>query len=43
VMACINNLVLGIFAKHHRFRFVPSARRFFDANPLEAITLVSRL
>ena len=43
VMACINNLVLGIFAKHQRFRFVPSARRFFDANPLEAVTLVSRL
>ena len=43
VMACINNLVLGIFAKHQRFRFVPSARRFFDANPLEAITLLSRL
>jgi len=43
VMACINNLVLGIFAKDHRFRFVPSARRFFDAHPLQAITLVSRL
>lgn len=43
VMACINNLVLGIFAKHQRFRFVPSARRFFDAHPLEAISLISRL
>jgi predicted transposase YbfD/YdcC len=42
-MACINNLVLGILAKHDRFRFVPSARRFFDAYPLEAIALVSRL
>lgn len=43
VMACINNLILGILAKHKRFRFVPSARRFFDAHPLEALSLVTRL
>jgi predicted transposase YbfD/YdcC len=42
-MACINNLVLGILSKHQRFRFVPSARRFFDAHPLEALALVTRL
>jgi len=43
VMACINNLILGILAKHKRFRFVPSARRFFDAHPLDALALVTRL
>jgi hypothetical protein len=42
-MACINNLILGILAQHKRFPFVPSARRFFDANPLEALALVTRL
>ena len=43
VMACINNLILGILAKHKRFRFVPSARRFFDAHPLQALSLITRL
>lgn len=42
-MACINNLILGILAKHQRFRFVPSARRFFDAHPLQALDLITRL
>ena len=43
VMACINNLILAILAKQQRFRFVPSARRFFDANPLDALALITRL
>jgi len=43
VMACINNLILGILAKQQRFRFLPSARRFFDAHPLQALALVIRL
>jgi len=42
-MACINNLVLSILDKHPRFRFVPAARRFFDAHPLEALALLTRL
>jgi predicted transposase YbfD/YdcC len=42
-MACINNLVLGILAKLRRFPFTPSARRFFDAHPLEALNLITRL
>ncbi len=42
-MACINNLILAILAKQQHFRFVPSARRFFDANPLEALALITRL
>jgi hypothetical protein len=44
VMACVNNLILAILAKQQRFRFVPSsARRFFEANPLEALALITRL
>lgn len=42
-MACINNLLLGLLAKPRRFRFVPSARRFFDAHPGEALALITRL
>ena len=42
-MACINNLIRGILAKHQRVRFVPSARRFFDAHPLQALDLITRL
>lgn len=42
-MACLNNLTLGIIAKHKRFRYIPAARRFFNANPLEAVSLVTRL
>lgn len=38
-MAIINNLVLALIAQAH-FRFVPSARRFFAANPLAALQLL---
>jgi len=43
VLASINNLVLGIFAKQDKFRYLPSARRYFDAHPLEALALITRL
>ncbi|MBC8503763.1 MAG: ISAs1 family transposase [Anaerolineales bacterium] len=43
VMASINNLVLGIFAKKYKFQYLPSARRYFDAHPLEALALITRL
>jgi predicted transposase YbfD/YdcC len=43
VMASINNLVLGIFARQHKFRYLPSARRYFDAHPLDALALITRL
>jgi predicted transposase YbfD/YdcC len=42
-LACINNLILGMLAKHQRFPFAPSARRYFNAFPMEAINLVIRL
>ncbi len=43
ILASINNLVLGIFARQHQFRFIPSARRYFDAHPLDALALITRL
>jgi predicted transposase YbfD/YdcC len=43
VMASINNLVLGLFAIHQKHRYLPSARRYFNAHPLDALALISRL
>jgi len=43
VLASINNLVLGIFARQDQFQYLPSARRYFDAHPLEALALITRL
>ena len=43
VMACLNNLVLGlVFSKTH-YIYLPHARRFFDAHPALAFALISRL
>ena len=42
-MACINNLILALLARQQDFPFIPSARRFFDAHPLEALALITRL
>jgi len=42
-MACINNLILAILTRQQNFRFIPAARRFFDANPLQALALITRL
>jgi len=43
VMASINNLVLGIFARQDTYRYLPPARRYFDAHPLDALALITRL
>lgn len=43
VMACINNLVLGILIGKKKFKHLPSARRYFNANPAQAFALISRL
>jgi len=43
VMAGINNLVLGVFSKQDKFRYLPSARRYFDAHPLSALGVITRL
>ena len=42
-MATINNLVIGLFCQQAQFDFLPSARRFYDANPNEAFDLLTRL
>jgi len=41
IMAAINNLVLGIFAQQSTFRYLPSARRYFNAHPLHALALIT--
>ena len=43
VMACINNLVLGLLIGKKKFKYLPSARRYFNANPTEAFALITRL
>jgi predicted transposase YbfD/YdcC len=44
VMACLNNLVLGLLVGKLKYRYLPSARRFFAAHPDQALTaLLTRL
>lgn len=43
VMACLNNLILGILLSKKKFCTIPTARRFFSAYPEEAFALISRL
>lgn len=42
-MACLNNLVLGILLNKLRYRYVPAARRYFNAYPHHAFALITRL
>ena len=43
VMACINNLVVGILIGQKDYKYLPSARRYFNANLYEAFSLISGL
>jgi predicted transposase YbfD/YdcC len=43
VMACLNNLVLGLLIGKLKFRYLPSARRYFAAFPTQALALLTRL
>jgi predicted transposase YbfD/YdcC len=43
VMACINNLVLGLLIGKLKFKYLPSARRYFAANVGDAFALISGL
>lgn len=43
VMACFNNLVLGLLIGKMKYRYLPSARRFFAAHPAQALALLTRL
>lgn len=43
IMACLNNLILGLVFTKTQFAYLPHARRFFDAHPLDAFALIARL
>jgi predicted transposase YbfD/YdcC len=43
VMACLNNLVLGILIGKLKYRYLPPARRYFAAYPTLALSLLTRL
>lgn len=43
IMACLNNLVIGLVSSKTQFAYLPSARRFFDAHPALAFALLARL
>lgn len=43
VMACLNNLVIGLVSTKTKYAYLPQARRFFDAHPFLAFTLLTRL
>lgn len=43
LMACLNNLVLGLLIGKLKFRYLPSARRYFAAFPALALALLTRL
>ncbi len=43
VMACINNLILGVLVPKKKYRTLPAARRYFSARPAEALDLILRL
>ena len=43
VMACLNNLVIGLVFTKTDYSYLPHARRYFDAYPDHAFELISRL
>ena len=40
VMACINNLVIGLLIGKQKFKYLPSARRYFNVDPERAYALI---
>jgi len=43
VMACLNNILLGLLAGYRKQHFLPAIRRFFDAHPDQAFALIAGL
>ena len=43
VLACLNNLVLGLLIGKKKYRYLPSARRYYAAHPSEALAIILRL
>lgn len=43
VMACLNNLIIALLIAKKKYRYLPSARRYYAAHPSQAFDLISRL
>ena len=43
VMACLNNMAIGLVSTKTNFAYLPSARRFFDAYPALALACLTQL
>jgi predicted transposase YbfD/YdcC len=43
VMACLNNMILGLLAGYRKQYFLPTIRRYLDAHPQEAFALIAGL
>ena len=43
VMACLNNLIIGLVLTKTNYSYLPDARRYFDAFPNKAFALITRL
>jgi predicted transposase YbfD/YdcC len=43
VMACLNNILLGLLAGYRKQRFLPAIHRYFDAHPDQAFALIAGL
>ena len=43
VMACLNNLVIGLVLNKTDYAYLPHARRYFNAYPKRAFVLITRL
>jgi len=43
VLACLNNLVIGLVFTRTDYAYLPQARRYFNAFPEQAFTILSRL
>jgi len=43
VLACLNNLVLGLLIGKKKYPYLPCARRYYNANPAQALALITRL
>jgi hypothetical protein len=43
IMACLNNLVIGLVSTKTKYAYLPPARRFFDVHPRLAFALITQL
>jgi len=43
VIACLNNLIIALLLAKKKYRYLPSARRYYAAHPSQAFDLITRL